>query len=203
MCKIWISNSAMTPWRAPLNFRVDRVVFFFRCDLLCLPSRVFPRVEAQIRLLRHLTQSRDGASNFNQKNVEFQQVPWPRDGLRWAFVQIVLCCFFLCDLLCLPRRVCPREEAQVRLLRHLTQTRDGALNFMLKLWNFYSHIFFPIELKIVVPPKVIQDQKNITEITVKGIKFGFQQVPWPRGGLRWTFVLIVLCFLSLWSVVPS
>jgi hypothetical protein len=71
MCKIWISNSAMTPWRALLNFRVDRVVFFFRCDLLCLPSRVFPRVEAQIRLLRHLTQSRDGASNFNQKNVEF------------------------------------------------------------------------------------------------------------------------------------
>jgi hypothetical protein len=71
MCKIWISNSAMTPWRAPLNFRVDRVVFFFHCDLLCLPSQVFPRVEAQIRLLRHLTQSRDGASNFNQKNVEF------------------------------------------------------------------------------------------------------------------------------------
>jgi hypothetical protein len=71
MCKIWISNRAMTPWRAPLNFRVDRVVFFFRCDPLCLPSRVFPRVEAQIRLLRHLTQSRDGASNFNQKNVEF------------------------------------------------------------------------------------------------------------------------------------
>jgi hypothetical protein len=61
----------MTPLRAPLNFRADCVVFFFRCDLLCFPSRVFRRVEAQIRLLRHLTRSRDGASNFNQKNVEF------------------------------------------------------------------------------------------------------------------------------------
>jgi hypothetical protein len=61
----------MTPWRAPLKFRADRVVFFFRCALLCLPSRVFQRVEAQIRLLRHLTQSRDGASNFNEKMWNF------------------------------------------------------------------------------------------------------------------------------------
>jgi hypothetical protein len=40
-----------------------------------------------------------------------------------------------------------------------------------------GHTFGLIELKIVVLPKVIQDQKNITEITVKSIKFGFQQVP--------------------------
>jgi hypothetical protein len=36
MYKIWISTSAMTPWRASLNFRADGVVFFFLCDLLCL-----------------------------------------------------------------------------------------------------------------------------------------------------------------------
>jgi hypothetical protein len=40
-----------------------------------------------------------------------------------------------------------------------------------------GHTFGPIELKFFVLPIVIQDQKNITEITVKSIKFGFQQVP--------------------------
>jgi hypothetical protein len=39
-----------------------------------------------------------------------------------------------------------------------------------------GHNFGPIKLKVVVLPKVIQDQKNITEIIVKSIKFGFQQV---------------------------
>jgi hypothetical protein len=53
--KIWISTSVVTPWQAPLNFRADRVVFFFLCDLLCLPSRFCPREEAQIQLLMHLT----------------------------------------------------------------------------------------------------------------------------------------------------
>jgi hypothetical protein len=40
-----------------------------------------------------------------------------------------------------------------------------------------GHTFGPIELKIVVLPYVVQDQKNITEIRVTSIKFGFQQVP--------------------------
>jgi hypothetical protein len=48
-------------------------------------------------------------------------------------VLIVFCCFFLCDMLCLPSRVCPWEEAQIQLLRHLTQSWDGGLNFMQKI----------------------------------------------------------------------
>jgi hypothetical protein len=35
-----------------------------------------------------------------------------------------------------PSQVCPWQEAQIRLLRHLTRTRDGALNFMLKIVEF-------------------------------------------------------------------
>jgi hypothetical protein len=145
---------------------------FFLCDLLCLPSRVSPREEAQIRLLRHLTRRRDGASNFKQKmknffrphllsnwdenwcasylsdteseknikkiwakseNFGFLLVSWPCGELHRAFMLIVFCCFFLCDMLCLPSRVCPWEEAQVQLLRHLTQSRDGGLNFVQKI----------------------------------------------------------------------
>jgi hypothetical protein len=67
----------------------------------------------------------------------FVLVAWSRGELCWAFVLIVLCCFFLYDLLCLPSRCCPREEAQIWLLRHFTQSRDGALDFVLKLWIFY------------------------------------------------------------------
>jgi hypothetical protein len=40
-----------------------------------------------------------------------------------------------------------------------------------------GHTVGPIEVKIVVLPYVIQDQKNIIEIIVESIKFGFQQVP--------------------------
>jgi hypothetical protein len=32
--------------------------------------------------------------------------------------------------------VCPREEIQIRLIRHLTWSRDGALNFMLEIVEF-------------------------------------------------------------------
>jgi hypothetical protein len=32
--------------------------------------------------------------------------------------------------------VCRREEAQFQLLRHLTQSRDGVLNFVLKIVEF-------------------------------------------------------------------
>jgi hypothetical protein len=35
-----------------------------------------------------------------------------------------------------PSWVCPWEEAQIRLLRHLTQSQDGALNFVLKIVEF-------------------------------------------------------------------
>jgi hypothetical protein len=35
-----------------------------------------------------------------------------------------------------PSRVCLREEAQIRLLRHLTQNWDVALNFVLKIVEF-------------------------------------------------------------------
>jgi hypothetical protein len=66
----------------------------------------------------------------------FLIVAWPRGELRWAFVLIVLCCFFLYDLRCLPSRVCPWEEAQIRLRRHLTQSQDGALNLVLKIVEF-------------------------------------------------------------------
>jgi hypothetical protein len=49
-----------------------------------------------------------------------------------------LCCVvsYFVILLCLPSWVCPCEEAQIRLLRYLTQSRDGALNFELKIVEF-------------------------------------------------------------------
>jgi hypothetical protein len=48
-----------------------------------------------------------------------------------------------------------------------------------------GHTFRPIEMKIgVLPISVIQTQKNIKKIRAKSAKFGFQQVPRPRGGLR-------------------
>jgi uncharacterized protein YbdZ (MbtH family) len=145
---------------------------FFLYDLLCLPSRCCPREEAQIWLLRHFTQSRDGALDFVLKlwifyrphlvsngaenwcasylsvtklekklkkirarsaKLGFVLVASPRGELCWAFLLIVLCCVFLRDLLCLSSQCCPREEAQIWLLRHFTQSRDGALDFVLKL----------------------------------------------------------------------
>jgi hypothetical protein len=48
----------------------------------------------------------------------------------------VLCCFFLCDMLCLPSQVCPWEEAQIQLPMHLTQSQDGGLNFAQKIVEF-------------------------------------------------------------------
>jgi hypothetical protein len=42
---------------------------------------------------------------------------------------------------------------------------------------------------------VIQNHKKcIKKLRAKSANFGFQQVPWPCDGLRWTFVRIVLCF---------
>jgi hypothetical protein len=166
------------PWpRGGLRWAFVLIVFcyFFRCDLLCLPSRISPREEGQIPILRHLTQSWDGALNFELKLVEFQ-LATPSVQLSWKLVcfhewyritkkyqknQSKKCKIWISTSgltpwwaplsfradravlflslwsAILPRRVWPREEAQVRLLRHLTQTWDGALNFMLKLWNFY------------------------------------------------------------------
>jgi hypothetical protein len=65
-CKICISTSGLTPWWAPLSFHANLLCCFFLCDMLCLPSRVYPWEEAQVQLLRHLTQSRDGGLNFVQ-----------------------------------------------------------------------------------------------------------------------------------------
>jgi hypothetical protein len=129
-CKIWISTGGLIPWWAPLSFRADRVLLFLSL---------------------------------------------------WSAV--------------LPRRVCPREEAQVRLLRHLTQTRDGALNVMLKLWNFYRpHLLSNWAENCCASYLSDIESEKYQKIRAKGAKFWFQQVPWPRGGLRWSFVLIVLCF---------
>jgi hypothetical protein len=48
-----------------------------------------------------------------------------------------------------------------------------------------GHTFCLIDMKIgVLPIYVIRNQKNIKKIRAKSAKFGFQQVPWPRGGLR-------------------
>jgi hypothetical protein len=71
MCKIRISNSALTPWYLRLAFVLIMLWCFFPCDLLCLPTRVCPWEEAQIRLLRHRIESRDCALNFERKIVEF------------------------------------------------------------------------------------------------------------------------------------
>jgi hypothetical protein len=135
----------------------------------------------------------------------FLLVVWPPGELHWAFMQIVLCCFFLCNLLCPPSRVYPQEEAQIWLLRHLTQSRDGALNFMLKLSNFYRPHLLSNWAKNWCASLIDIELEKYKKIRAKGAKFGFLLVAWPRGELRCAFVLIVLCcfFHCLLLCLPS
>jgi hypothetical protein len=70
-CRIWISSIGLTPSLAPLTFCADRVVLFLSFLSAVPSSQVCRREEAQIQLLTHLTQSRDGALNFVLKIVEF------------------------------------------------------------------------------------------------------------------------------------
>jgi hypothetical protein len=96
-------------------------------------------------------------------------------------------------------QVCPWEETQIRLLRDLTRTRDGALNFVLKIVEFlqatpstqlsWKLLCFLFKSYII--------RKNIKKIRAKSAKFGFLLVVWPRGEVRWAFVLIVLCCFFL------
>jgi hypothetical protein len=125
--------------------------------------------------------------------------------LRWAFVPIVLCCFFLCDLLCLPSAVSSWEEAQIRHLRHLTKCPDGALNFVLKLWNFYRPLLLSNWaenwcascLSDTESEKVSKNKSKIYKIWISTSAL----TPW------WAPLSFradrVVVFLSLWSDVPS
>jgi hypothetical protein len=117
----------------------------------------------------------------------------------------MMCYFFLCNLFCLPRQVCPRADAQNQLLRHLTQSRVGALNFMLKLWNFYkAHLrsswaenWCASYLGDTKSGKISKNKSKIYKIWTSTSAL----TPW-WALLRFLADRAVL-FLSLWSTVPS
>jgi hypothetical protein len=135
----------------------------------------------------------------------FLLVVWPCRELRWAFMLIMLWCFFHCDLLWLPSRVCPWEEAQNRLLSHLTESRDGAFNFELKIVKFLyvtPTVQFRWELVCFLSKwyriRKISKNKN-KKCKIKISNSGL--TPW-WAPLSFRADRVVM-FLSLWSDMPS